>query len=146
VTESSGRGTSSGTDEQFTTAPGGIRLCHQSFGDPDDPTVLLIMGLGLSMDWWREDFCAALADRGFHVVRFDNRDVGRSTHMNGPGISARGFLTRRARPVYTLGHMADDAAGLSRRWTGAARTWSAPRSGRRSRRRWRSATRRGRCR
>lgn len=100
------------TDERFTTVPGGVRLCHQSFGSPADPMVLLIMGLGLSMDWWRDDFCRSLAARGFHVVRFDNRDVGRSTRLRGPGIGAWGFLTRRARPVYTLGDMADDAAGL----------------------------------
>ena len=91
---------------------GEIELCYESIGDPRDPTVLLIMGLGLSMDWWRDDFCAALAARGLHVVRFDNRDVGRSTHVAGPGISVWEFLRRRARPVYTLGDMADDAAGL----------------------------------
>lgn len=98
-------------DERFTDVRG-IRLCHQSFGDPSDPTMLLVMGLGLSLDWWRDEFCAGLAGRGFHVVRFDNRDVGRSTHLTGPGISAWGFLTRRARPVYTLADMADDAGGL----------------------------------
>jgi pimeloyl-ACP methyl ester carboxylesterase len=91
---------------------GDIELCYESIGDPERPTVLLIMGLGLSMDWWRDDFCAGLADRGFHVVRFDNRDVGRSTHVHGPGISGWQFLRRRATPVYTLGDMADDAAGL----------------------------------
>lgn len=97
--------------EQFSTV-GDVRLCHQSFGDPADPTVLLVMGLGLSLDWWRDDLCADLAGHGLHVVRFDNRDVGRSTHLPGPGISAWGFLTRRARPVYTLADMADDAGGL----------------------------------
>ena len=91
---------------------GAIELCYESIGDPEHPAVLLIMGLGLSMDWWRDDFCADLAARGFHVVRFDNRDVGRSTHVVGPGISAWQFLRRRADPVYTLGDMADDAAGL----------------------------------
>ncbi len=91
---------------------GAIELCYESIGDPERPTVLLIMGLGLSMDWWRDDFCTALADRGFHVVRFDNRDVGRSTHVRGPGISGLQFLRRRADPAYTLGDMADDAAGL----------------------------------
>ncbi|MEJ8279016.1 alpha/beta fold hydrolase [Pseudonocardia spirodelae] len=97
--------------EEYTDV-GAVRLCHQSFGDPADPAVLLVMGLGLSMDWWRDGFCTGLAGRGFHVVRFDNRDVGRSTHLSGPGISAWGFLTRRARPVYTLADMADDAGGL----------------------------------
>ena len=98
-------------EERFTRV-GEIELCYQSLGDPDDPTVLLIMGLGLSMDWWRDDFCAGLTGRGFHVVRFDNRDVGRSTHVHGPGLSPWGFVTRRADPVYSLGDMADDAAGL----------------------------------
>lgn len=91
---------------------GEIELCYSSFGDPDHPTVLLIMGLGLSMDWWRDEFCTALAACGFHVVRFDNRDVGRSTHLRGPGISAWGLVRRKADPVYTLGDMADDDAGL----------------------------------
>ena len=76
------------TDEQFTTVAGGIRLCHRSFGCPSDPTALLIMGLGLSMDWWRDDFCRSLAARGFRVVRFDNRDVGRSTQVGGPGMAS----------------------------------------------------------
>ncbi len=91
---------------------GDIELCYESIGDPGRPAVLLIMGLGLSMEWWRDDLCAGLADRGFHVVRFDNRDVGRSTHVGGPGISGWQFLRRRTDPVYTLGDMADDAAGL----------------------------------
>lgn len=91
---------------------GPIELCYEELGDPGDPTVLLIMGLGLPMTWWRDDFCAGLAARGFRVVRFDNRDVGRSTCVPGPGVSALGFLRRRATPTYTLGDMADDAAGL----------------------------------
>ncbi|MBN9099228.1 MULTISPECIES: alpha/beta hydrolase [unclassified Pseudonocardia] len=91
---------------------GPVELCYESIGDPRRPTVLLIMGLGLSLDWWRDGFCADLAARGFHVVRFDNRDVGRSTHLSGPGISGLQFVRRRAKPVYTLGDMADDAAGL----------------------------------
>lgn len=91
---------------------GDIELCYESLGDPRDPTVLLIMGLGLSLDWWRDDLCSDLIARGFHVVRFDNRDVGRSTHLRGAGITSWQFLRRHADPVYTLGDMADDAAGL----------------------------------
>ncbi len=91
---------------------GDLEICTTTTGDPDDPSVLLVMGLGLAYDWWREDFCDDLAARGLHVIRFDNRDVGRSTHVTGPGISAWGFLTRRARPVYTLADMADDAAAV----------------------------------
>jgi pimeloyl-ACP methyl ester carboxylesterase len=91
---------------------GDVRLCYEVLGEDDDPTVLLVMGLGLSMDWWRDDLCAALVGAGLRVVRFDNRDVGRSTAFTGPGISAWGFVRRRARPVYTLADMADDAGGL----------------------------------
>jgi len=102
----------------------GVRLCHQAFTQPSpsaaagtsgaagDPLVVLIMGLGLDLLWWREDFCRAIAARGLRVVRFDNRDVGRSTAFAGPGASATQVLTRRARPVYTLADMADDVAGL----------------------------------
>jgi pimeloyl-ACP methyl ester carboxylesterase len=97
--------------EEFA-AVGDIQLCYEVLGEEEDPTVLLVMGLGLSMGWWRDGFCRGLIDRGFRVVRFDNRDVGRSTHLRGRGIGPWGFLTRRATPVYTLGDMADDAAGL----------------------------------
>ncbi|MEJ2890232.1 alpha/beta fold hydrolase [Actinomycetospora aeridis] len=97
--------------EEFARV-GDVELCYEVLGEERAPTVLLVMGLGLSMDWWRDDFCHALVDRGFRVVRFDNRDVGRSTHLTGRGIGPWGFLTRRADPVYTLGDMADDAAGL----------------------------------
>jgi pimeloyl-ACP methyl ester carboxylesterase len=97
--------------ERFVRS-GDLRICTTTTGSPDDPAVLLIMGLRLSYDWWREDFCDELAARGRFVVRFDNRDVGRSTHLAGRGISPWGLLTRRARPVYSLGEMADDAAAV----------------------------------
>ncbi|SKC58296.1 alpha/beta fold hydrolase [Krasilnikoviella flava] len=58
---------------------GGVRLCYQAVGDPAAPTVLLIGGVGSSMDWWPADLCSALAERGRHVVRYDHRDTGRST-------------------------------------------------------------------
>lgn len=104
--------TAAGASDECFAEVGQVRLCYQRFGDPADPTVLLIMGLGLSMLWWRGEFCTALAGRGLHVVRFDNRDVGRSTICSGRGISPLEHLTRRAHPVYSLGDMADDAAGL----------------------------------
>ena len=91
---------------------GDVELCYEELGDPDGPLLLLVMGLGLSMEWWRDDLCARLGAAGFRVVRFDNRDVGQSSQLRGPGISAWGFVRRRASPVYTLGDMADDAAGL----------------------------------
>src|ERR1700757_314330 len=73
------------------------------------------MGLGTQMIAWHEDFCRELADRGFFVVRFDNRDVGHSTHMQGPPPTVRQLLSRsRSAAHYTLRDMADDAAGLLR--------------------------------
>lgn len=98
--------------EQRVRVSGEIELCFEERGS--GPTVLLVMGLGLDLCWWRDAFCADLAAAGFRVVRFDNRDVGRSTHVRGPGVSALGFLRRRAEASYTLGDMADDAGGLLR--------------------------------
>ena len=69
--------------EQFCDVGRGITLCYETFGDPADPPALLVMGLGTQMIAWHEDFCAKLAARGFYVVRFDNRDIGRSTHVEG---------------------------------------------------------------
>ncbi len=91
----------------------GITLCYETFGDRSNPTVLLIMGLGTQMVAWQEDFCLELAGRGFHVVRFDNRDIGRSTHVSGRPPTVPQLLRRSKRAAhYTLGDMADDAAGL----------------------------------
>jgi pimeloyl-ACP methyl ester carboxylesterase len=99
--------------EQFCDVGRGINLCYETFGDPSNPTALLIMGLGTQMVAWHEDFCNELAGRGFHVVRFDNRDIGRSTHLTGRPPSALQLLTRSRRAArYTLADMADDAAGL----------------------------------
>ena len=72
------------------------------------------MGLGTQMIGWHADFCSQLADCGFFVVRYDNRDVGRSTHLDQrPAPTTREILTRHHRnPAYTLGDMADDGIGL----------------------------------
>ncbi len=101
--------------EQFCEVGRGVTLCYETFGDPGDPPVLLVMGLGTQMIGWHEDFCAELADRGLHVVRFDNRDAGRSTHFPGrPPTLAQ--LAHRRFPThhYGLEDMAADAAGLLR--------------------------------
>jgi pimeloyl-ACP methyl ester carboxylesterase len=75
--------------------------------------VVLIMGLGMPMLGWPEEFCEQLAERGFYVVRFDNRDVGRSTRIHGRPPTAGQLLRRKIDPVrYDLGDMADDADGL----------------------------------
>jgi pimeloyl-ACP methyl ester carboxylesterase len=101
--------------ERFTAVGGGVTLCHESFGDPADVPVLLVMGLATQMIGWNEDFCGQLAERGFHVTRFDNRDTGRSTHMEFSPPSLMEIVRRRPRPEqYTLSDMAGDAAGLLR--------------------------------
>lgn len=101
--------------EQFCDVGRDITLCYETFGDPADPTVLLIMGLATQMIAWHEDFCTGLAGRGFHVVRFDNRDIGRSTHMKGRPPTIPQLLMRSKRAAgYTLAHMAADTAGLLR--------------------------------
>ncbi|MCW3041692.1 MAG: alpha/beta fold hydrolase [Solirubrobacterales bacterium] len=92
----------------------GVDLCYESFGDPACPTVLLVMGLGTQMLGWRPEFCALLVAEGFHVIRFDNRDVGRSTHFpdHAPPTLPELLLRRPRNPAYTLENMAGDAAGL----------------------------------
>jgi pimeloyl-ACP methyl ester carboxylesterase len=99
-------------NEQFAEV-GPVRLCYEAFGDPADPAILLIMGLGTQMIAWREEFCRGLVDRGFFVIRYDNRDCGRSTSTEGAPITLREMVTRRVKnPAYTLADMADDAVGL----------------------------------
>ena len=103
-------------NEQFCDLNNGITLCYETFGDPSHETALLIMGLGTQMIAWHEDFCRELAGSGFHVVRFDNRDIGRSTHLQGPPPTIRQLLLRSRRAArYTLAEMADDAALLLER-------------------------------
>jgi pimeloyl-ACP methyl ester carboxylesterase len=93
---------------------GDMELCYETFGDADAPPLLLVMGLGTQMLAWRDGFCAMLADRGLRVVRFDNRDIGRSTHLRGVRPPTVWQLLRRdsRAAAYTLDDMADDAAGL----------------------------------
>jgi len=92
---------------------GPVTLCYETFGDPTDPAILLIMGLGTQMVAWREDFCRQLAGRGFFVIRYDNRDSGKSTSMKGRPVTLREMVTRRVKePAYTLEDIADDATGL----------------------------------
>src|SRR3954452_6097990 len=99
--------------EQFATV-GELELCYETFGDSADPALLLIMGLGTQMIAWRDEFCAGLAARGFFVVRFDNRDVGRSTRLDHLPVPTLGQLLRRDKRAasYTLEDMATDAVGL----------------------------------
>lgn len=95
--------------EQVTEV-GGIELCHEAFGDAGGRPLLLVMGLGAPMIWWDEEFCELLAAQGFHVIRFDNRDAGRSSRMRGRANLAQAYLLHSA--PYSLADMAADAAGL----------------------------------
>lgn len=96
-----------------TVPANGISLAYETFGDPGDPAVVLIMGLGTQMIAWPDEMCQGLADHGYHVVRFDNRDVGLSTHLH--DVRAPSFadvVVRRQPPPYTIDDMADDTIGL----------------------------------
>lgn len=103
------------SEELFAPVTGGVELCYQTFGDPDGEPVLLVMGLGGPMTWWDPDFCRLLAERGHHVIRYDNRDTGRSTRIKErvrrPAL-VRAFAGRGGRPPYTLGDMAGDGFDL----------------------------------
>ena len=93
---------------------GEIDLCYETFGQPDAPPLLLVMGLSSQMILWREEFCEALAAHGFCVIRFDNRDVGRSTVLRHAHVPTRTQLMLRDQrgAAYSLDDMARDAAGL----------------------------------
>lgn len=77
-----------------------VELCAQAFGDPADPPMLLIMGIGASMLWWDEDLCERLADGGRYVIRFDHRDTGRSV------------TSELGRPDYTGADLTDDVVAV----------------------------------
>jgi pimeloyl-ACP methyl ester carboxylesterase len=92
----------------------GIELAYERFGDASDPPLLLVMGLATQMLGWPDEFCAQLAGRGLCVVRFDNRDVGLSTHLHdapAPNVPAA-LMGDTSSASYTLSDMARDAAGL----------------------------------
>lgn len=103
--------------ESVAALPTGIDIAYETFGDPAAEPLLLVMGLGGPMNWWSPELCAGLAGRGFFVIRFDNRDVGRSSRVPGSGPAGkravvRAYLGDRRHAVYTLDDMADDAFGL----------------------------------
>jgi pimeloyl-ACP methyl ester carboxylesterase len=101
--------------EEFCDVGRGVTLCYEAFGDPGDPPILLVMGLATQMIAWHEDFCTELAERGFYVVRFDNRDIGRSTHFDFRPPNIKQMLTRRVPDEqYSLSDMAEDTAVLLR--------------------------------
>lgn len=92
----------------------GIEIEYETFGDDSKPAILLIMGLGIQMLGWHEIFCQMLADRGYFVIRYDNRDVGLSSKIEGgPQPDVMHLLAGDfSSASYTLDDMAEDAAGL----------------------------------
>jgi pimeloyl-ACP methyl ester carboxylesterase len=96
----------------------GIDIEYESFGRVSDPLILLVMGFAAQLIFWPEALCQGLATKGFRVVRFDNRDIGKSTHLvDLPAPDPRALMAevmagRRPDVPYTLDDMADDAVGL----------------------------------
>ena len=101
-----------------TTNPDSIEIEYETFGSPDDPTLLLVMGFTAQSIAWDDELCQELAGRGSHVIRFDNRDCGLSTHLDGVKVNPMAVLQAKlagneAPPVpYTLSDMGNDAVGL----------------------------------
>jgi pimeloyl-ACP methyl ester carboxylesterase len=102
--------------ELLVTLPSGIEICYQTFGDPDAAPLLLVMGLSGPMTWWPLELCHRLVDAGFFVIRYDNRDTGRSTKLDRHYVSrkhlVRAALGRRSAAPYTLSDMAEDGLGI----------------------------------
>jgi pimeloyl-ACP methyl ester carboxylesterase len=101
--------------EQVASLSTGVEVCYQTFGDRDAEPLLLVMGLGGPMTWWDPEFCQMLAGRGFFVVRYDNRDTGRSSRVSG-GVNRRQvvacFAGLRPRTPYSMQDLADDGFAL----------------------------------
>jgi pimeloyl-ACP methyl ester carboxylesterase len=103
------------SDELFAPVGADQELCYQTFGSPEDEPLLLVMGLSGPMIWWPVEFCEQLAAAGFFVIRYDNRDVGRS--FRGTGRVTRNDLVKAflGRPVaapYSISDMAGDGIAL----------------------------------
>jgi pimeloyl-ACP methyl ester carboxylesterase len=111
--------------EQMARVSPEIELCYETFGDPGDEPVLLVMGLATQMLGWQADFCEELARRGFFVIRFDNRDCGRSTTLT--DRSARCSAASETPPPTRSPTWPATRSGCSTRSASTARTSSAPR-------------------
>jgi pimeloyl-ACP methyl ester carboxylesterase len=101
--------------ELLAPVSNGVELCYQTFGDPEAEPLLLVMGLGGPMTWWDSDLCRLLAESGFYVIRYDNRDTGRSSRGTGRvsrAMLVKAFLGRPVKPPYTLADLAEDGFGL----------------------------------
>jgi pimeloyl-ACP methyl ester carboxylesterase len=101
-----------------TTNPERVDIEYETIGSADDPALLLVMGFTAQLTAWDDGFCQQLADAGRYVIRFDNRDCGLSTHLDGvrvdPQAVMRASLAGEPLPPtpYDLSDMANDAIGL----------------------------------
>jgi pimeloyl-ACP methyl ester carboxylesterase len=96
-----------------TATVNGVQIVYETIGDRDDPPLLLVMGLGMQLIHWDRELCDRLAERGFFVVRFDNRDSGLSTKVDAPVPNIRrAMVGMRVATPYRLEDMAEDAIGL----------------------------------
>jgi pimeloyl-ACP methyl ester carboxylesterase len=102
------------TPERLVDVGRGIELCIQELGDPDDAPVVLVMGIGAQMINWPDGLCERLAAARLRVIRFDNRDCGRSTWLTSAGVPSvsRAWQRQLDDPPYLLADMAADIAGM----------------------------------
>ncbi len=95
-----------------------IQIEYETFGKPSSPALLLIAGLGCQMIHWQDEFCIQLADKGYYVIRFDNRDTGLSSKIDGLTLDEIGnrigalFMGEKASVPYGIDDMAADAIGV----------------------------------
>jgi pimeloyl-ACP methyl ester carboxylesterase len=99
------------TEERVADA-NGIEIVYDEIGDPKGEPIVLIMGLAVQLIHWDLGFCNALAERGYRVIRFDNRDIGRSTKIDAPVPGTAPMLLGYGRSAYKLSDMAADTTGL----------------------------------
>jgi len=96
-----------------TASVGPVDIVYETIGDPSDPPLLLVMGLGMQLIHWDLELCEQLAERGFHVIRFDNRDAGLSTKVSAPVPNVMRLMAGLPTKVpYLLSDMAADTFGL----------------------------------
>jgi len=106
------------SQESVVKLNNGVEIAYETFGNESDPPLVLVMGLACPMVVWDDEFCSQLAELGYFVVRFDNRDIGRSTYFDNFGVPDFPTLfmvdsSERLKYVaYTLEDMAEDVAGL----------------------------------
>ena len=110
--------------DRFVDLPAGPRLCFRVDGPDDGTPLLLIAGLGLDLTSWPQRMLDGFVERGFRVVRFDNRDAGRSSRIDNPPPGRLRQLLARPRPdAYDLADMAADTEACSTPSASTARTW-----------------------